>query len=253
MMNSPSKIRARVIVFDQGNTLIMDPFSAVLELQRPVFREVSRRYGVECSNNSLEEAWKKANIEVDYPFCTHFTQEEPIVQRALQQLKVPEDVAAFLGLDLLREYREGLKTVIANDPRTREVKATLERLAAGEKRLAVFSNDRRIGLGLVLKSMGIRPLFQYIETSDSIGIEKPDPRVFQHLISFFQTEPGNIAYVGDDPIRDIEPAKSQGLQAIFYKVDANKYTLPWRDYSLKPKIQPDAVIERFSELADIIE
>jgi HAD superfamily hydrolase (TIGR01549 family) len=249
-MSSPAKIKTPVVVFDQGNTLIMDPFLKVMDLQKSIFQEVCRGNGVNVNVFDLEEAWKNANREVDYPFCTHFTQEEPVIQFALRNLSVPEDTAAILGPDLLREYRNGLKKVIVGDPLTKEVKSTLESLAAGGKKLGVFSNDRIIGLGLLLRTMGIRSLFQYIETSEEIGIEKPDPRVFERMIKFFQTDPQNITYVGDDPIRDIDPAKSLGLKAILYKVDPEQYTVSWRDYGQPPRYQPDAVIERFAELAD---
>jgi HAD superfamily hydrolase (TIGR01549 family) len=248
-MNSSSIIKTQVIVVDQGNTLIMDPFLKVMDLQESIFRGICRQYGVETAAVSLSEAWESANREVDYPFCTHFTQEEPIIQLALRKLNIEEDTAAIMGPDLLREYRQGLKKIIVSDPRTREVKTTLESLAADGKKLGVFSNDRRIGLGLVLNTMGIRPLFQYSETSEEIGIEKPDTRVFRRIIDFFQTEPANITYVGDDPIRDIDAAKSLGLKAVLYKVDPEKYTESWRDYSRQSRFQPDAAIENFAELA----
>jgi HAD superfamily hydrolase (TIGR01549 family) len=247
-MTSQSMITTPVIVFDQGNTLIMDPFLKVLDLQKSKFRETFRLHGVESKFVSFEEAWESANKLVDYPFCSHFNQEEPIVQQALRMLNMPEDIAAILGPDLIREYRKGLKQIIAQDPRTLEVKRTLEILVAQGKKLGVFSNDRIIGLGLVLRTMEIISLFQYIETSEALGIEKPDPRVFQHMISFFQTDPQNITYIGDDPVRDIDPAKSMGLKAILYKVDAETFSLPWRNYSLHSRYQPDASIAGFEEL-----
>ena len=135
-----------MIVVDQGNTLIMDPFLKVLDLQKSKFREICRQYGVESAAVSLGQAWENANREVDYPFCTHFTQEEPIIQLALRKLNIEEDTAAIMGPDLLREYRCGLKKIIVRDPRTREVKTTLESLAAEGKKLGIFSNDRIIGL-----------------------------------------------------------------------------------------------------------
>jgi hypothetical protein len=128
-MNSHPKIKASVVVFDQGNTLLMDPFQHVIELQKENFREIFLRCGIALSASVVCDEWANANKQVNYPFIGHFGQEEPIIQFALRQLEIKEDIAAFLALDLLREYREGLKRVIVSDPRTREVKDTLQRSA----------------------------------------------------------------------------------------------------------------------------
>ena len=117
-------------------------------------------------------------------------------------------------------------------PRTQEVRTTVEELRSRGKRLGVFSN---------------------VETSESIAIEKPDPRVFEHLVKFFRVQRDRIAYVGDDPIRDIEAAKAQGLRAIQYRVSKEIYHEPWRDYRVKTKWEADTSIDRFSELLEIIE
>jgi len=70
--------------------------------------------------------------------------------------------------------------------------------------------------------------------------EKPDPRVFEHIVKFFGVQPDRVVYVGDDPIRDIEAAKAQGLIAIQYQVNKEAYHESWRDYRVKTKWEPDA-------------
>ncbi|MFH0871466.1 MAG: HAD family hydrolase, partial [bacterium] len=160
--------------------------------------------------------------------------------------------AAFLGLELLKEYRTGLKAVIESDPRTQEVRRTLQELKASGKRLGVFSNDRTVSLGMTLSHMGIRPYFEYIEASESIGIEKPDPRVFDHILDHFRLPPHLVTYVGDDPTRDVDGAKARNLNVIFYSVDGSQYGEAWRNYSTTTKYKPDAVIQDFAELLEVI-
>jgi len=247
-----TKIRTGALVFDQGNTLIMDPFQKVMELEKDEFRKLFADHRISIDTPKVIEAWTRANKEVDYPDIGHFFQEEPIIQEALRHLGIPAEVAAFLGLELLKEYRTGLKAVIESDPRTQEVRRTLQELKASGKRLGVFSNDRAVSLGMVLSHMGIEHLFEYIETSESIGIEKPDLRVFDHLLAHFGLPPHRVAYVGDDPIRDIDPAKAKGLKAILHSVDGALYGEAWRDYSAATKYKPDAVIKDFAELLEII-
>ena len=248
-----NRIEAMVIVFDQGNTLLMDPFRKVMELQKERFCQVCQDRGFSVSGNRIVDEWTRSNREVNYPYIGHFYQEEPIVQHALRNLGVQEDVIAFLGLDLLKEYRIGLQNIVLSDPRTQEVKTTLQTLRNKGKRLGVFSNDRITGLGLVLSAMQIAQLFEYVQTSESIGIEKPNPQVFEHILEHFKVPPHLTVYIGDDPIRDIEAAKKQGLKAIQYRVNRQAYNEVWRDYREKPSYKPDASIGHFSELLDVLQ
>lgn len=247
------RIRVPVIVFDQGNTLLMDPFPAVMKLQKSRFQHVCNSRGVVLNIERMISEWTRSNSRINYPYISHFYQEEPILQDALRNLGIKDDIVAILALELLIEYRIGLRKVIEIDPRTQEVRKTLEALQGKGKRLGVFSNDRSVALGFILDIMRIRPVFEYIETSESIAVEKPNPRVFENIIRFFDVQPKMVAYVGDDPIKDIEAAKVQGLMTIQYQVDRKAYNEPWRDYGVRSSKQPDALAKRFSELLDVIE
>lgn len=251
-MASQPKVEATVIVFDQGNTLLMEPFYNVIKRRENRFNDLCSNYGLSITSRQLIDEWAVANKEVDYPYIAHFYQEEPTVQLALRKLGVPETIAALLALALLREYRIGLKELISTDPRTYEVKNTLQKLNSKGKMLGVFSNDRIVGLNFVLDAMGVKSFFKYVETSESIGVEKPDPQVFQHMLGYFRQSPEFVVYVGDDPIRDIDGAKSQGLKAIKYCVDVDQLSEPWRNYKTKPRFKPDAVIDHFSQLIDVV-
>jgi HAD superfamily hydrolase (TIGR01549 family) len=249
---SSSTITTGVVVFDQGNTLLLDPFLAVLRLKQARFTDICRNHGITDRATTLCDQWAKANRQVDYPYISHFCQEEPIIQAALRSLFVTPELAATLSLELLKEYRVGLAEVISSDPRTEEVRGTLKELKRRGKKLGVFSNDRIFGLSLVLNAMQIESLFEYIETSESIRAEKPDHRVFEHMVLHFHIKPDEIVYVGDDIVRDVEPAKNLGLKAIYFKVDATFPNEHWRDYRVVSKFKPDATIEQFSQLLNIL-
>jgi FMN phosphatase YigB (HAD superfamily) len=72
-------------------------------------------------------------------------------------------------------------------------------------------------------------------------------------LEHFQFPPNLVTYVGDDPARDVDAAKSQGLNAVLYSVDRDRYGEPWRDYHVAMENPPDAVIEDLAELLQIIE
>ncbi len=55
----------------------------------------------------------------------------------------------------------------------------------------------------------------FIASSTSWGVEKPDPKFFQRIIETVKLEPAQIAYVGDRLDNDVLPACDAGLFAVF--------------------------------------
>jgi FMN phosphatase YigB (HAD superfamily) len=53
-----------------------------------------------------------------------------------------------------------------------------------------------------------------ISSSDSLGVRKPDPRFFRHVVELAACGPGEVAYVGDRVDNDVLPAAAAGLVAI---------------------------------------
>ena len=48
-----------------------------------------------------------------------------------------------------------------------------------------------------LEALQIRPLFDCIVLSEEVGVQKPDPRIFQHAASILGVAPEECLYVGD--------------------------------------------------------
>ncbi len=53
-----------------------------------------------------------------------------------------------------------------------------------------------------------------ISSSATLGVRKPDPRFFDHIVELAGCLPGEIAYVGDRVDNDVLPALAAGLAAI---------------------------------------
>ncbi len=244
-------VKTKAIVFDQGNTLVMDPFLQVMERKANRFVELFEDHHIAVNSQELVEKWAKSNSRVNYPYIGHFLQEEPIIQDFLKHLGVAADKGVLLAPELLKEYRLGYMELVKGDPRTKEAKQTLETLKNRDKRLGIFANDRQVALEAVLAHMDIKHYFEYIKTSESIEIEKPDLRVYDHIVKHFGLPPDQITYVGDDPVRDIDTAKRAGLKAVLLKVSPT-YSEPWRKYDVEMEYEPDATITKLSELADLI-
>jgi len=67
----------------------------------------------------------------------------------------------------------------------------------------------------VLGELGL-PL-DFVASSETWGIEKPDPRFFAKIVETLDLAPGDIAYVGDRVDNDVRPAAAAGLRAVFIR------------------------------------
>lgn len=91
--------------------------------------------------------------------------------------------------------------------------AALARRGVG---LAVLSNwGSRPRLRDVLAHADLERWFDQVVVSGEVGLAKPDPAVFLHLLDRIGTAAGpHVAYVGDDLRSDVVPARQLGLRAV---------------------------------------
>ena len=241
------------IVFDWGNTLVFDPFDTLLPIVTEKAVGITQdRFHLSLDGGRFSEAWSNANSTLNFQFASHFSQEEPWIQAGLKEAEVPDDIRVLLAPQILAEYRNSFRNLLQNDPRRTELKETLEALRNRGKHLAVLSNDRSFTPRATLTWLGIANLFDHFLTSEEIGIEKPDPRVFEVASQRFGRPISDVIYVGDDPIRDVQCAHNAGAKAILY-VPPEKYrsTKSWRDYSVSPD-KEDRRVDKFSDLLTVI-
>jgi FMN phosphatase YigB (HAD superfamily) len=78
-------------------------------------------------------------------------------------------------------------------------------------RLAVLSNADDDFLTAALERNSLN--FDTVVTSEQAGAIKPNPAIFHHLARRMKLEPGQILYVGDNPIPDVLGPRQAGLKA----------------------------------------
>ena len=59
--------------------------------------------------------------------------------------------------------------------------------------------------------------FERSVTTSEIGIEKPDPRIFQQACHDLKVSPEDCAFVGNDLVKDIAGARGAGLLPILMR------------------------------------
>lgn len=68
---------------------------------------------------------------------------------------------------------------------------------------------------LKLKKSGIKKYFDQIVTSESIGLKKPNPKVFEFALASANADPANSVMIGDSYEADILGALHVGMLAVY--------------------------------------
>ncbi|HEX6971714.1 MAG TPA: HAD family hydrolase [Limnochordia bacterium] len=130
-----------------------------------------------------------------------------IARILLEGTGAPQATGDRLG-DLLARY-EGLYAPI---PGVGEIVASL---AAAGYRQAVVSNWPP-SLSRFLVHHGFACYFSIIVGSGDVGCLKPDPRLFRRALAELAVAPEQAVFVGDDPARDMVPARALGMAGIHF-------------------------------------
>lgn len=241
--------------FDYGNTLVLDPFDRVMGIRSTEFRNILKENGYDLPAKEIIDAWNDVNLSMNYPFCSHFAQEIPLVKTALEKLGVKKADRSITAQQLLAAYRSGLRQVLMNDGRIAKVKDVLSELKSRGKKLVMLSNERVDTLRSQLKWTGLGEFFEEIIISEKVGVEKPDEKIFRFMVRLFDLPKDKIVYIGDDPVRDVKPAKLFGLKTIWLKHPEARSVKGWRDYGLelRDEEKPDVVSGNLEDLTRIIE
>ncbi|MBU0530501.1 MAG: HAD family hydrolase [Nanoarchaeota archaeon] len=246
------QIQVNAVIFDWGNTLCHSPFKRVLEKKNDEFLEILNKRDYPIDKEKLFDTWFKADTETKFPHHSHSFQEEKTVRQALKYMGVTAPHIREMCPKLLDVYMEGVKDVMTNDPHNQEVRLAFEDLRSRGKKIAIFSNGRSKVPITWLEWAGIpKEWFTFILASEEVEIEKPDLRIFG-LIADRAGEPvDKCVYVGNDPIKDINPALGYGMKTILYKTP-EEYRREKLTEKYNQGTSADATITKFSELKEII-
>lgn len=245
-------LEVNAVIFDWGNTLCLNPFYRTLELKMNEFLKILNDKEYPIDKEKLIDSWSKADKDIIFPHASHFFQEEKIIRQCLKNMGVKPEHIRTMWKEFMDVYRNGLKHVMSSDPHVQEVKSTLEFLKSKGKKLGIFSNERMGNVETWLEWVGIpKEWFVYVLSSEDVDISKPDLRVFGLIADRIEEPVTKCVYVGDNPVKDINPALGYGMKAILYRVpDEFKKTSSENDYSQVST--PDVMIYNITLLKDII-
>jgi len=94
---------------------------------------------------------------------------------------------------------------------------------------------------------GLTDYFKAVVLSSKVGFRKPGPEIYWEAAKRIGVEPKDCAYVGDNPVRDVEGTQKAGfaMSIILVEPDTMKKEPPTGD------VKPDFFIKTCSDLLDI--
>ena len=117
----------------------------------------------------------------------------------------------------------------------------------GRYRLGVLANQER-WIRETLARDGLAGFFDLWAISAEVGVDKPDPKIFEHALREAGSPPERCAMIGDRLDNDISAAKAQGMGAIWIL----RGEAP-RDPSAEQLAVPDAAVRTLTELPAALE
>lgn len=237
----------KVIFFDLGSTLVYskDLWPPIYEQADRALVEVLRRAGFRIDPDAFfTEFGGFIRSYYDQHTADNLEQTTFIVLREVLSRKgfhsVPDPV--------LRAALEAMYTVTQQNWYLEEdAISTLEILKYRGYRLGLISNtsdDNNVQE--IVSRWGLRPFFETILTSASLGIRKPDPRIFQVALDLLRVQPEAAAMVGDSLDADMLGAIQSGIYGIWI----TRHVQILEEGELA--IQPQAAITALHQIPDLL-
>lgn len=166
----------------------IDRYRSILARRWPEFREIN----LSRCQEEADRFWVATAAEWLTALGEDPAHAEPLTKSVMQEIFAPGSPAFRLFPDTM---------------------PALEALQAAGWRMAILSNWD-LSLHRVVELLGLAPYFEVVVASLEEGVEKPDPEIFRLTLARMGVRPAEAIHIGDDPIDDIQGARSFGMRAI---------------------------------------
>lgn len=173
--------------------------------------------GVMYDDSIYARSWMRALRESGAEFSDQAFDREYAALRAAQDGSFRRRLSArFLGPDYDLPALETRAARYWAYPATAlyaDVHPCLDALAA-RYRLGVIANQPT-SVRAALDRDGLTPSFEVWGVSDDLGLQKPDPALFAHVLATAAVAPERTVMLGDRLDYDVRPARAAGMRAIW--------------------------------------
>lgn len=235
--------RIDVVCFDLDETLC-DTECSVEASRMAVLRYLLARR-VELAPAQFQETLTTA---VDAFIATHdsaelslrLTVDETRFEYIGHALRLCDIDDARLTHELVRTYSAARRRTLRLYPDAVPVLQSL----GGRYRLALLTNGSAEGQRAKVEDLQLAPYFEHVVIAGEVGYAKPDPKIFQLLVTRCDVPPSRALYVGNSQEDDLVGASQAGLSTAW---------INRTDERLNPDIpEPRYELRTLSELARVL-
>ncbi len=236
-----SQIQA--IFLDVGNTLRIviedEPFAAQAREQLKTLIE---------SPDSIETLFEKLNVrwkayrKWSFENLTEASEKELWTRFMLPDY--PQEQIAPLSGKLTRLWRDKDGRRVPRD----DAKSTILELSKRGYTLGIIANTiTETEIPDWLEADGLANYFKAVVLSSKVSFRKPGPEIYWEASKRIGIAPEHCAYIGDNPIRDVEGSRTAGFQVVVILPEPGKL----EKEPLTDGNKPDAIIHELRELLNI--
>jgi len=118
---------------------------------------------------------------------------------------------------------------------------TLSRLRAEELHVQIVSNIDDELLHPLAERLGLGAVVDAFTSSEEAGSCKPDPAIYRYALGKAGLAPGQVLFVGDSTVHDVQGPAAAGMSTAWLVADAKRELDP----------HPDYIIESLGEVLEI--
>ena len=191
----------KAVLFDLDGTLL-NRDASVVSFIHDQYGRLGRFLG-----HIPEQVYAERFIELDR---RGYVWKDKVYAQLIQEFEIKHATMEFLLEDYLAHFQfhcvpfEGLQEMLAS-------------LKKQGIKLGIISNGKGRFQMDNIEALGIKDHFDIILISESEGLRKPDPRIFERAMERLAVQPSLSLFVGDHPTTDVEGAKNTGMIAVWKK------------------------------------
>jgi len=197
----------KAVLFDAGNTVMLVNYAVVAE--------TLASEGFDVQEDLVREAEYRARVRLDPILARRNSTEAPEIFRTYirfvcEGLGVEWGAATERIFQRIAEYNR--EHNLWNQPNP-QARAVLERLQRRNLAVGMISNSDGSIERMIIRH-GLDAYFRFVLDSHVVGVEKPDPRIFEMALERAGVGPAEAIYVGDLYSIDVVGSRAAGLDAV---------------------------------------
>ena len=197
----------KAVLFDAGNTVMLVNYAVVAQA---LVEE-----GFDAEEAEVRQAEYQARVRLDPILARRNSTEAPEIFRTYIRF-VCEGLGVEWGAAVERAFRRiaeyNREHNLWNQPNP-QARAVLERLQRRNLAVGMISNSDGSIERMIIRH-GLDAYFRFVLDSHVVGVEKPDPRIFEMALERAGVGPAEAIYVGDLYSIDVVGSRAAGLDAV---------------------------------------